>query len=72
MTIKVYRIPYTIIGILILEYQGKFYSFGATVRSAKSIWEEVKEKLESLITVDYTEAEIEEVKQYFVEEFKEN
>jgi hypothetical protein len=50
--------------VTIIEHEGKYYSFGATLRSVSSIWEEVKDKLDTLITLDFTEEDILEIAPY--------
>lgn len=65
-----YKVPYVVIPITVLEYEGKFYSFPHTIRSAKGIWEEVKNKLDSLTIMEMDEDEKQEMKEYFVESFE--
>ncbi len=49
MKVNAYRVPIGgPIDVLVLEYKGQFYSFGQTLRSAKSVWKEVNDKLEHL------------------------
>ena len=60
--INCYHIPTGfIIPATVLEHDGKFYSFGATIRSFESIWEEVKDKLETLDVCDFSEEDLEEL-----------
>lgn len=65
-----YKVPYVIIPITILEFEGKFYSFPHTIRSAQSIWDEVKHDLSSLTEMELDEVEKEEMKEYFVGSFQ--
>lgn len=65
--VNCYRIPYVILPIIIIEYAGKFYSFGPTARSFQGIWNEVKSNLDSLNELTLDPPEIEEIKQYFEE-----
>lgn len=68
--VNYYRVPYVIIPITVLEFEGKFYSFPHTIRSAQSIWDEVKYSLSSLKEMELDEAEKEEMKEYFVDSFQ--
>lgn len=65
-----YKVPYVIIPITVLEFEGKFYSFPHTIRSAHSIWDEVKNNLSSLTEMELDDGEKEEMKEYFVGSFK--
>lgn len=64
-----YKVPYVVIPITVLEYGGKFYSFPHTIRSARSIWDEVKHKLSELKELELDSVEREEMVEYFVESF---
>lgn len=48
----------------LIEHEGNYYSFGVTLRSVSSIWEEVKDKLDTLLTCDFTEEDILEISRY--------
>ena len=61
---KSYHVPYGLFGVKIIEHEGKYYSFGATPRSFQGLWEEVKDKLDTLVTCDFTEEDILEISQY--------
>lgn len=53
--------------LLILEHGGKFYSFNCTCRTGQGVWDEVKDKLDSLITCDLNEDEIADLVRFKVE-----
>lgn len=53
---------------MVLEYEGKYYSFGRTCRTAQSVWEEVKDKLDTLVECQFTEEDIMCMAQYRVSE----
>lgn len=54
--------------VMVLEHDGKYYSFGRTCRSAQSVWDEVKDSLEFLKETHLTEDEIKDLVQYEVTE----
>lgn len=58
--VKFYHIPSEFEGLpySVISVDGVFYSFGITVRSLKGIWEEVKDKLDSLESFDPSELDI--------------
>lgn len=47
--------------VLVIQYQGSYYSFGATLRSASGVWDEVKDKLDTLTKCDFNDSDIEEL-----------
>ena len=52
---------------MVLEYDGKYYSFGRTCRTAQSIWDEVKDKLDTLVQCEFTAEDIADLEQFKVE-----
>ena len=52
--------------VMVLEYEGKFYSFGRTCRTAQSVWDEVKDSLEFLKETHLTDEGVVELAQYKV------
>lgn len=65
-----YRIPMEFENLppaMVLEHEGKFYSFGRTCRTCQSIWDEVKDKLDSLVQCEFTDKEIADLEQFKVE-----
>ena len=65
-----YRIPMAFENlppILILEHEGKYYSFYGTCRTAQSVWDEVKDKLDTLLQCEFTAEEITDLVQCKVE-----
>lgn len=65
-----YKIPVSVDNIppvMVLEHEGKFYSFGCTFRTAQSVWTEVKNKLETLVQCEFTAEEVADMVQYKVE-----
>lgn len=66
---KEYRVPMEFENfppLLILEHEGKYYSFNCTCRTGQSVWEEVKDKLDTLITCDFDEDDIKDLAPYEV------
>ena len=55
-----YRIPSDIFDIKVIKVNDKYYSFGFTCRSFNGIWEEVKNKLDTLETCDLTDEDMNE------------
>ena len=65
-----YRVPMAFENlppILILEHEGRYYSFYGTCRTAQSIWDEVKDKLDTLVQCEFTDEEIADLEQFKVE-----
>lgn len=65
-----YRIPMTFENlppILILEHEGRYYSFYGTCRTAQSVWDEVEDKLDTLVQCEFTAEEIADLVQCKVE-----
>lgn len=73
-TIKCYSCPSQLVGLdySVMLIKGNYYSFGITCRTFESIYSEVKDKLETLVSVDTVEFAtfIEEIQNYFVKEFE--
>lgn len=66
---KEYSIPLdfeNLPSVMILEHEGKYYSFGRTCRTAESVWDEVKYKLDSLTECGFTEDDIKDLAKYEV------
>ena len=53
---------------MVLEHEGKYYSFGRTCRTAQSVWDEVKDKLDTLVQCEFTAEEIADLVQFKVED----
>lgn len=53
--------------VMVLEHAGKYYSFNCTRRTAQSVWDEVKDKLDTLVQCEFTDEEIADLVQYKVE-----
>ena len=53
--------------LLILEHDGKYYSFNCTCRTGQSVWEEVKDKLDTLVQCEFTAEEVADLVQFKVE-----
>lgn len=53
--------------VMILEHEGKYYSFGRTCRTAQSVWDEVKDKLDTLVQCEFTAEEIADLAEFKVE-----
>ncbi len=47
--------------VLVIEHQGSYYSFGTTLRTASSVWDEVKDNLDDLFKCDFSDSDIEEL-----------
>jgi hypothetical protein len=54
--------------LMILEHNGKYYSFNCTWRTAQSVWDEVKDKLDTLVQCEFTAEEIADLVQFKVED----
>ena len=52
--------------VMVLEHNGKFYSFGRTCRTSQSVWDEVKDTLEFLKETSLTDEDIADLAQYKV------
>jgi hypothetical protein len=52
---------------MVLGHEGKYYSFGRTWRTAQSVWDEVKDKLDTLVQCEFTAEEIADLVQFKVE-----
>ncbi len=66
--INCYQVPTEfIIPTTVIECDGKYYSFGATIRSCKSIWDEVKDKLDTLNECEFTEEDKASLAEFLVE-----
>jgi len=69
MKVNAYRVPIGgPVAVLVLEHKDHFYSFGSTCRSSKSVWKEVKGKLDSL---DKCNEMKDEIVPHFYESFEE-
>lgn len=65
-----YRIPMdfeNLPPLVILEHEGKYFSFNCTCRTGQSIWDEVKDKLDSLVQCEFTDKDIADLEQFCVE-----